>query len=79
MNHILLPQHVRESLIEASKIDLSKLPGDSKERTAAIDEIIRIAKINYPHAFIKGNYRDQRNSTGGPPTSFNEFLRSAQL
>ena len=52
----MLPKHVSDDLIAASKMNASIPRGNSKERTKAIDEIVRIAKVNYPHKFHNENH-----------------------
>jgi hypothetical protein len=47
----MLPEHVREDMAEALKIDPNTAPGYSFSRTLALDKVIAKAKLHYPHLF----------------------------
>lgn len=48
----LFPKDVRDALIEASKVDRLKGPGESMARTLAVDAAVRRARRSCPGLFI---------------------------
>lgn len=47
----VLPVDIRDALIRASWLDPKSPRGESLERIAAIDEIVRRARLTHPHLF----------------------------
>lgn len=50
----ILPKLVRDALVRASQIQPSVPPGESVERTVALDEVTRHARAQYPQYFSNG-------------------------
>jgi hypothetical protein len=47
----LLPPSVRTALMEASRVDEKQAPGSSVARSRALEDVIRRARLFYPHLF----------------------------
>lgn len=47
----VFPRHVRETLIAASRVDVLKGPGESINRTLAVEHAIRVARRECPGLF----------------------------
>lgn len=58
-----LPKPVRDALVRVSQIQPSVPPGESMERAAALNEVIRLARLQYPECFEK-----PRRVFGAPQT-----------